>query len=146
MNQNNENYRNRNHQRKRQKSAKSKGNDKNKAKKNNGELAEILFKNALGELCKKNIISGFYYPRKGGEIDGLGIDFLIYLRSSGLVWCPQIKSGSSDKSSNRLRNRHLKKHPLIRDVFIIKRGEVIENIKRRIIRRINEAIQKTKSL
>ena len=131
---------------------KSKKKKKKKKKRKNHKkgprpnIAENKFKEALKELLSQKFILGFEHSIKNGDIDKKGIDFLVYLQPSGLAWCPQIKSGSLDKYDRKLRNRHFQKHPLIRDVFFIKRGEEIESIKRRIIIMLNEAIQNTELL
>lgn len=75
-----------------------------------GKKAEAAVRQALTILEKEKTIPGFYQNRQHGEVDGLGIDFLVYLKG-GLILPIQVKVSSGDNGNRR--QKHLKKHPNI---------------------------------
>ncbi len=81
-----------------------------------GAKAEEAVKKALGIMEKERGINGFYQNKKNGEVDELGIDFLVYLKG-GLILPIQVKASSKDNENRRLK--HLKKHPKINLIIFV---------------------------
>jgi len=75
-----------------------------------GKKAEEAVKQALAIMEKEKTIAGSYQNKQHGEIDGLGIDFLVYLKG-GLILPIQVKVSFGDNGNRR--QKHLKKHPNI---------------------------------
>ncbi|MDO8443269.1 MAG: hypothetical protein Q7S81_03395 [bacterium] len=75
-----------------------------------GKGAENAVRQALIIMEKEKIVAGFYQNKQHGEIDGLGIDFLVYLKG-GLILPLQVKVSCKDNENRR--QKHMKKHPNI---------------------------------
>ena len=75
-----------------------------------GKRAEGTVKQALAIMEKEKAIAGFYQNKQHGEVDQLGIDFLVYLKG-GFILPIQVKASSGDNGNRR--QKHLKKHPNI---------------------------------
>jgi len=75
-----------------------------------GKRAEGAVKEALDLMVKEKTIAGFHQNKKCGEVDELGIDFIVYLKC-GLIMPIQVKAASKDNENRR--QKHLKKHPFV---------------------------------
>jgi len=75
-----------------------------------GKRAEYAVKQSLAIMEKEKTIVGFYQNKQHGEIDGLGMDFVVYLKG-GLILPIQVKVSCKDNKNRR--TKHLKKHPNI---------------------------------
>ena len=75
-----------------------------------GKRAEEAVRQALSIMEKEGVIAGYYKNKKCGEVDELGIDFLVYLRN-GFILPIQVKAASKDNENRRVK--HIKKHPRI---------------------------------
>ncbi|MHB9019423.1 MAG: hypothetical protein ACYC3G_00900 [Minisyncoccota bacterium] len=73
-----------------------------------GKRAELAVKQALSIMEKEKTIVGSYQNKQHGEVDELGIDFLVYLKN-GFILPIQVKAGSKDNENRRAK--HMKKHP-----------------------------------
>jgi hypothetical protein len=73
-----------------------------------GRRAEEAVGQVLAMMEKEGLIVGSYRNKQHGEVDELGIDFLVYLRN-GLILPVQVKAASKDNDDRRYK--HLKKHP-----------------------------------
>lgn len=81
-----------------------------------GQRAELAVKQALGIMLNEKVISGFYQNKQHGEVDELGIDFLVYLKN-GFILPIQVKAGSKDNENRRAK--HMKKHPNIKFMVFV---------------------------
>lgn len=77
-----------------------------------GILAENIVQEAAEVLQKKFLIEKIIRARKGGEIDGLGIDILIFLKG-GLTLPIQVKSSAV------AMKKHLYKYSHINNVIVL---------------------------
>jgi len=75
-----------------------------------GKRAEGAVKQALAIMEEEKTIAGFYQNKQHGEVDQLGIDFIVYLKG-GLILPIQVKVSSGDNGNRR--QKHKKKHPNI---------------------------------
>ena len=75
-----------------------------------GKGAEGAVRQDLVIMEKEKTIAGFYQNKQHGEVDGLGIDFLVYLKN-GFILPMQVKVSCGDNGNRR--HKHLKKHPNI---------------------------------
>jgi len=75
-----------------------------------GKKAEGVVRQALTIMEKEKMITGFYQNKQHGEVDGLGIDFLVYLKN-GFILPIQVKASCGDNGNRR--RKHLQKHPNI---------------------------------
>lgn len=71
-----------------------------------GEESERKVETALKILAASGDIKNFYHARKGGEVDGQHMDFIVFLKNR-LAIPVQVKSGSRDI------REHYKKYPYI---------------------------------
>lgn len=94
---------------------------------------EQVAESALKLLKTTNVICEFHHSKKNGELDADGIDFLIFL-NNGLCIPLQVK-GAHFK-----QNQHLRKHPHIRFILIVKRNQpkIIAKKLKRLIEKISE--------
>ncbi|MCL5017302.1 MAG: hypothetical protein M1155_01385 [Patescibacteria group bacterium] len=75
-----------------------------------GRRAEEVVGQVLAIMEKEGLIAGSYRNKQHGEVDELGIDFLVYMRN-GLILPVQVKAASKDNENRRCK--HLKKHPYV---------------------------------
>ena len=73
-----------------------------------GRKAEDVVGQVLAMMEKEGLVVGSYRNKQHGEVDELGMDFLVYLRN-GLILPVQVKAASKDNENRRCK--HLKKHP-----------------------------------
>lgn len=98
--------------------------------------AEQVAETALKSLKETNVIREFHHSKKNGELDADGVDFLIFL-NNGLCIPFQVK-GARFKA-----NQHLRKHPHIRFILIVKRNkpEIIAKKLKRLVTKISEKVK-----
>lgn len=81
-----------------------------------GQKAEAAVKQALCIMEKERTIVGSYQNKQHGEVDELGIDFLVYLKN-GFILPIQVKAGSKDNENRR--TKHIKKHPNVKFLIFV---------------------------
>lgn len=81
-----------------------------------GQRAERAVKQALDIMEKEKTIAGSYQNKQHGEVDELGIDFLVYLKN-GLILPIQVKAASKDNENRRVK--HIKKHPYVKFIIFV---------------------------
>ena len=81
-----------------------------------GQRAEKAVKQALGIMEKEKTIVGSYQNKQHGEVDELGIDFLVYLKN-GLILPIQVKTASKDNENRHAK--HMKKHPHVKFLIFV---------------------------
>ena len=81
-----------------------------------GRGAETAVRQALAIMEKEKTIAGFYQNKQHGEVDELGIDFLVYLKN-GFILPIQVKASCKDNGNRR--SKHIKKHPNIRFMIFV---------------------------
>jgi hypothetical protein len=81
-----------------------------------GRKAEEAVAQVLAIMIKNGLMAGFYQNKRHGEVDELGIDFLVYLKN-GFILPIQVKAASKD-NENRCA-KHLKKHPHVPFVIFV---------------------------
>ena len=81
-----------------------------------GKKAEAVVKQVLGIMEKEGEIIGSYQNKQHGEVDELGIDFIVYLKG-GLILPIQVKAASKDNDNRRAK--HMKKHPNVKFMIFV---------------------------
>lgn len=108
-------------------------------------FADRKFDIALQYLLEHNVILGYVVIRRNSVIDREGIDRLVVL-PSGLVAAIQIKAKNSRHNFQKELQRHLRIHPLIVCIFGIEKRHHTRYLARRIVRKINRMIRKTREI
>lgn len=80
-------------------------------------------------------INAVYYSRPGGEIDGLKMDFIVYLRSR-LIFPLQVKAWPGEAKKHRSKYPHI-------DVIVVYTSDRISRVAKRIRRIIERRCRQT---
>ncbi len=81
-----------------------------------GKKAEAVVRQVLSIMEKEREIAGSYQNKQHGEVDELGIDFIVYLKN-GFILPIQVKAGSKDNENRRAK--HMKKHPNVKFMIFV---------------------------
>ena len=100
---------------------------------NQPNASERLVEMALRQMQKEGSIIHFIHARRHEQLDSAGIDFIIFF-GRGLCISLQVKSRHSGVG------KHEKKYPHIEAVIVVKIGEELEEVKKRLGKLVNKYI------